>query len=466
MLFRAAIGPLQGINQKDDSLLMKKFFRFRTVMAFIIALGVSLAIVIPSIRNRVSTERVRLEQLLADKSIQVSDAVTKPIEQIHIVAAYIELQNGDLTNFDDLASTIVTQPYVRNLIVAPGGVVSAVYPNTTENQNVLGLDYFSDSSQGNREAVIASQERQLLLAGPFTTVVKDQAISGRVPVYLPADEEGGEEVFWGLVSITLQYPEVLGSANIDALHEQDLLYELWRINADTDERQVIMSNGRIDENDGYLDRNLDLLNAHWYMRLSPVPAWYQYRESWVYLLVALAMSGMVAGLIDKTYTSSLAKKRLEVMVFQDALTKRMNRQGLFKELNILVEGGKPFTVCYMDLNDFKQVNDQNGHAAGDYLLVEFAKRISYHLNDSFLFARISGDEFVIVHKTENAYPGEIESFWDAVLTDFKSPVILENGKEIFLSFCKGMAHFPSEANVLDDVINLADQRMYDEKLNK
>ncbi|WP_328985325.1 GGDEF domain-containing protein [Thiorhodovibrio winogradskyi] len=81
----------------------------------------------------------------------------------------------------------------------------------------------------------------------------------------------------------------------------------------------------------------------------------------------------------------------------DPLTGLLNRAGLFRRINTLLERGQPGALLLVDLDHFKPVNDQLGHAAGDLVLTQVAERLGtlVRANDD-LVARIGGDEFVLV----------------------------------------------------------------------
>ena len=293
--------------------------------AFALTLSVCLLIIIPAINNRVSSDNIRLDHLITDKSMKISEAIWIPVNQLYTVSAYIERNNGNLENIEDLAATVVNNENIRNLIIAPGGIVTHIYPDTEENREVIGLNYFQNTSEGNREATIAAANRELLLAGPFTTVVGDKAISGRYPVFLTGED--GNKYFWGIISITLKYPDVMATTNLDTISEQGYTYELWHINVDTHEREVIMSNGVIEGKSNYLDKAIKVLNADWYLRLSPIPQWYQYPESYIYIVISIVFSFLVALMTLKNIQLRRVKQKLEVMIHYDPLTSLLNRQG-------------------------------------------------------------------------------------------------------------------------------------------
>ena len=438
--------------------------RLRTASAFIFTMAICLTIIVPAIVGRVTAEQTRVEQLNLGNTLRIREAISTPINQISVVSSYIEKHQGDLSGIDDLAAIIVEGDYVRNLILAPDGIVTHVYPDTEDNRNVLGLDYYSDSSEGNREAVISAQKKQLLLAGPFTTVVGDQAISGRTPVFITNEEN--EEVFWGLVSITMEYPALLEGSHLETLEEQGITYELWRENVDTGDYQVIFSNGVIDTKSDYIDKPVGLLNAEWHLRLGPVTKWYMFSETWAYMAIALFISAIVAFAIQKNYDLKKAKDELENIVQYDHLTGILNRQGMFNELRRLTDSNRIFHVNYIDLDRFKDVNDKFGHATGDLVLAEFARRMGQHIGEKQIFARMSGDEFIVIDVFDHGGNVQEQTFWDDILNEFKRPVLNIRGEDIYISFSRGSSVFEGNSDALDLSVLRADEQMYIEKNKK
>lgn len=443
------------MNKKNYSL---------TIGVFCLSLSLCLLFIVPTINTRILKEKIQLENMINDKSIKISESISIPVNQLYTVASYIERNKGDLKNIEEFAETIVHNKYVRNLIIAPNFVVSDVFPDTKENQQVIGLEYSTDQAEGNEEAMLAVDRSELLLAGPFTTVVGDQAISGRYPIILTDENE--KKDLWGLVAITLEYPEVMEDTNLDLLSEQGYTYELWHMNVDSDKREVIMSNGRINEKDNYVDKSIKVLNAEWYLRITPIPKWYQYYETWIYISISLIISVMVAAIVEKNFELRAIKQKLEKMVHYDQLTNLLNRKGLFFELEQLTKHHQHFQIFFMDLNNFKQINDEYGHGEGDKVLIEFARRINIHIGKDQLFVRMGGDEFLIIQITDSLCEEKIQSFWEQVYQEFDRPIMEVMGKEIYLSFSKGSASYSSVEDSLDDIISKADYEMYLEKKEK
>ena len=95
-----------------------------------------------------------------------------------------------------------------------------------------------------------------------------------------------------------------------------------------------------------------------------------------------------------------ADAKIRRLALHDSLTDLPNRLGFCNELERAVrrlcEGGEPFAVMCLDLDQFKPVNDTHGHPIGDALLVEAARRLSACIGEAGMIARLGGDEFGVV----------------------------------------------------------------------
>ncbi|MEG2034620.1 MAG: GGDEF domain-containing protein, partial [Janthinobacterium sp.] len=108
---------------------------------------------------------------------------------------------------------------------------------------------------------------------------------------------------------------------------------------------------------------------------------------------------LLAHFIDLTERHR-ATQELQQLAFHDSLTGLANRRLFFEHLRHAMErcrrSGEWGAVLMLDLNRFKQLNDQHGHEAGDHLLVEVARRITAGIRASDVVARLGGDEFTVL----------------------------------------------------------------------
>ena len=425
----------------------------RAKAAFLISVVFCSFLVGISIRNKAEIERMAMEHLIMEKSIKIAEVVSKLLYKTQALSALVIQGDGAIVGFERVAATVADDPAILNILIAPGGVVSDVYP-LAGNERLIGFDLLATGQAGNEEARMAVERDQLVFGGPFNLMQGGRALVGRLPVWVTQD---GVRVLWGLVSVTLKYPQVLDGAGLSTLEKQGFAYEIWRVNPDDDKRQIISSSSH-DYNQGtrFIERHIPILNADWYFRISPVFEWYQYPENWVLILMGLLISFMMAHIVQNNAVLHEIRRRLERLVQTDVLTGALNRQGLMQALGDLIRAGDPFTLCYLDLNYFKHINDTYGHIIGDRALVAFSRKICAHLDAECIFGRMSGDEFVLICPEASEVP------WAAIAAEMED-ALEAAGDHITLSFSKGCAVCPHDGVTADELISCADRRMYEEK---
>ncbi len=150
----------------------------------------------------------------------------------------------------------------------------------------------------------------------------------------------------------------------------------------------------------------------------------------------------------------------------DALTGLPNRILFHDRLNQAIKLAKrnktQFAVALMDLNDFKEINDQRGHLTGDYVLKTVADRIQKVLRASDTVARLGGDEFAFVLPTvDRESPEKVAEKIMAIFTD---PVIMDtDGDQITINASVGVTLYPDHGVDVDVLVGRADAAMYHAK---
>lgn len=162
---------------------------------------------------------------------------------------------------------------------------------------------------------------------------------------------------------------------------------------------------------------------------------------------------------------SALKKNLEnekELARRDPLTDTLNRRSFFDlaehEINRSRRYSLPLTVAYIDLDNFKGVNDQLGHQAGDALLISVVSTIRSNIRSSDILARIGGDEFVILLPDT---PGDAALKFLTKLHDNLDQAMSRSGWPV--SFSIGAATYRTVPSTVDEVIRHADELMYSVK---
>jgi diguanylate cyclase (GGDEF)-like protein len=145
--------------------------------------------------------------------------------------------------------------------------------------------------------------------------------------------------------------------------------------------------------------------------------------------------------------------------FYDELTDLPLRRVTEHRANALLRSKEArFALAFLDIDNFKHINDYYGHAIGDALLVEFAKRLKRELRDSDLLSRISGDEFLLLLSPIQGQQ-EVREFVGSVLQRLSAPFFID-GSEIFASTSIGISLYPDHGNSYDTLRHNADLAMY------
>ena len=118
---------------------------------------------------------------------------------------------------------------------------------------------------------------------------------------------------------------------------------------------------------------------------------------------------------------------------------------------------KKFALCFLDLDDFKHINDNMGHDAGDELLIELGKRLEIGLDVAGDVYRLGGDEYALI--INSAEKSIVEGILRRVQNKVEEPVILR-GNNIKLEYSLGVSLFPYDSVDANELVSFADTAMY------
>ena len=161
----------------------------------------------------------------------------------------------------------------------------------------------------------------------------------------------------------------------------------------------------------------------------------------------------------------LSKIKIKHLAYHDYLTGLPNRLLLSEQINhaILLSSRKKkmLAIMFLDLDDFKMINDTMGHDIGDLLLVEVSKTLINTLRKCDTIARIGGDEFIIlIEDIENME--SINTILDKIIKCFNEPFILNN-HDCFITTSIGVALYPTDGENAEALMKNADIAMYKAK---
>lgn len=156
---------------------------------------------------------------------------------------------------------------------------------------------------------------------------------------------------------------------------------------------------------------------------------------------------------------------IEIMTlaYTDGLTGLLNRSRLKDVITASINRNEQGTMFYIDLDNFKFLNDTYGHSYGDQVLIQLSRRLNACREDSCEIARISGDEFAVVVKGTLTLAA-IEETANMLLRKISDKIVIDN-IEIHTTASIGAASYPYDANTFEDLLVNADISMHKAKGN-
>ncbi|MQM38514.1 hypothetical protein KBTX_02525 [wastewater metagenome] len=155
------------------------------------------------------------------------------------------------------------------------------------------------------------------------------------------------------------------------------------------------------------------------------------------------------------------ERRLQRLAYQDALTGLPNRTSLLERLEVALtdanERGTPLALLYLDLDQFKGINDTMGHAAGDSVLKQVARRLRRETRGADTVARMGGDEFAVI--VTGANRDAVAHLGERLLRVISEPFLLE-GRGIYPMGSIGIAVYPQDGTTVTSLLKHADTAMY------
>ncbi|HPD88467.1 MAG TPA: sensor domain-containing diguanylate cyclase [Oscillospiraceae bacterium] len=178
----------------------------------------------------------------------------------------------------------------------------------------------------------------------------------------------------------------------------------------------------------------------------------------IILLIAVIIAALVA--INKN-----GREQIKYFSEYDTMTGVYNRRAGFEKLSQLYKKstGKPCTIsiCFIDINGLKEVNDALGHEVGDELIRSVVSGVKQNIRENDFLARLGGDEFLIIF--EGLDENKAEEVWKRVVNEYDHVNEAEN-RAYLISVSHGIESFQCGSDsYIDTVVNHADEKMYEEK---
>ena len=205
--------------------------------------------------------------------------------------------------------------------------------------------------------------------------------------------------------------------------------------------------------------NIFIMNNYW-----ALPGFTSYI---IALIIITILYFYRSRLLSQLETLLEQRKKLKHLVYHDNLTNIANRKKIIEQLNELImkskENDSNFSLVFIDLNDFKNINDSLGHYVGDYILKKLVNRITSNMHQDDILGRFGGDEFALIIRRD-LNKDEIIEYINRLKSLLLNDFTFKN-RSIKLSASFGIAIYPSDGQTTNELFKSADIAMYKAKNN-
>ena len=374
------------------------------------------------------------------------------------LAAYLAVRNSTMETREVqaiLAEIYRNSQHVRNFGVAVGYRLLYVHP-IAGNERAIGLYYPDFPAQWPVIQKITSSG-QAALAGPVELAQGGRGMIYRMPIML-------EGRYWGLLSTVIDSDSLFRMVQAEAADDHYEFAIRGRDGGGLEGGPVWGSLSLFDAPD-ILVQEMEIPGGRWAIAVRALQADDTRALHW-----SLRGGAALAGLVVAIMLFLLIRNR-SLMVqraMYDDLTRLPNRR-LFEDRALMAfsrqqrQADQLCALLFLDLDDFKDINDRHGHKAGDAVLVAVAQRALAVVRQNDTVARWGGDEFIVL--LENATPDMLRTIAQRLRSSIQEPVDFQ-GRQLRVGVSIGMALHPDDGSDLDQLLHAADGHMYSDKTDR
>lgn len=424
------------------------------VLIFVVCFTVCISILNVQYRRSKNMLETRAEL----NAVIYADTVYEQINvgiQATVALEQVLLNDGEISDFDLLAKNLMQESF-SSLQLAPGGVVTKIYP--LEGNEDGFIDLINDEVR-RPYAEYAIQHDKVVIQGPLDLKQGGKGIAVRNPVFVT--DESGERTFWGFTICIIKVPDIFEEWLL-SLKEFGYNYTLSCKNfTDETKADVVASSGG--DMNSPISREFSIGARTWSLAVEPVVGWKVNSTVWVFfawgitLTIALTVLSIFIIIVEKE------RRRFRGQAHTDGLTGLFNRIGFSTAFQkYVLDNPEEQCVCIMmDLDDFKFINDLYGHDVGDAALVSLASDIRKNFHHDSILARTGGDEFLVVLKnTDKVTAEKLVSAFASMPHSF-----VWDGKTYSYGVSLGYADYPANAKNQAELTGKADIALYEAKLH-
>ena len=425
----------------------------------LLRIGIVIAVSIGVLSVSTYRQDIASQQQKAD---YITEAYADELEKefTHVVSISNTLKeriidtNGTMDDFEDTARLLMRE-YLAQIELAPDGVVSRGYSVPPDQPvDLLG-------SAAGKLFQYAKDTNVPILAGPFLHPNSGRVVAVINPVAIP--DADGRQNFWGFAIIAIKLPDVYAQT-LNRLKSYGYDYCLDTTSSPLSSvfTHIESSHPKGEMLQTPAGHTFEVGGCKWTLNVEPVGGWTSDR------LPFTLTSGVLAGLVILFLAYLLLKNQehdeeLHKLVSTDSLTGLYNRGGFMQQLEEAIHANPAImlTAVFLDLDDFKLVNDLYGHATGDIALQDLAAHLQHAFPKDSLIGRTGGDEFSVIIKGRT--PEECRHIVEQAVRGERNLTV--GGQSFSYTVSAGYADYPAQAKDSSHLMTLADEALYASKLN-
>ena len=350
---------------------------------------------------------------------------------------------------------------MSHIALAPDLVISNVYP-VKGNQTALGLDYRTVPDQY-ASIQHAIESKDTIVSGPVDLVQGGRALIARTPVFI-----GENKKLWGIISGVIDYQSLFRSVG---LMEEYRGLNLAVRTGDGSENKKEIFFGKPEVFDGQpVIVDINLPSNRWQLAAYPGNGWQvENRQVYIFWFISLfvcVITSVAVYFIARSYRAKV--QAIEVANYRanyDALSQLPNRACFSRQLPRVIKShqreNQLFALFFIDMDYFKEVNDNWGHAVGDELLRQFSGRLKSIVRENDLVARLAGDEFVAVLKNIKSAM-QAEFLAESLLKKLSDQYHIKK-HDLSITVSIGITLYPGDGKTVEELLHNADRAMYQAK---
>lgn len=413
-----------------------------TILSFSFSVFFLVILILVTIQNNQNSTS-DISSLQIDKIENLISNITYSIDISELV-----IIDGNIDFNDSVIETII-EPITRNsdflnIAILPAGIVTHIYP-IKGNEKAIGDNIYL-MPQRKAEIISALKTKKTVINGPYLLTQGMKGIIARKAIF------NTDDTIWGFVAIVLNLDNIVKNLGLNELTTHGYSIKLSSTVNQSHEMVIYKStyNGNIILSNllhiDMISQDIELPNGKWTLSIRKEVS----SEQLLLILQTTLVIFLVVFLLLHTFWQTKS------LLFIDELTSSKNRKFLDK-LNRL----NKFIVFYIDINDFKEINDNLGHYIGDQFLVKFSETIRQYIKQSDYLIRVGGDEFIIIFPNIDDEK-LILTFTEYLTSLNEEGIFLDYNNNRPLTFSFGSSSSKEDIN-LKTCIHLADERMYNQK---